>query len=168
MAHILVVDDDRATVSLLTLLLEMDGFQVSQSPQPQTVFELAKAGSVDAFIIDCHLGGFSGLDLVRDIRADADLADKLVFVTSGKDLAKEALLAGADLFDSIHYLRVDHECLHHMCGMSLGIGDKPFEILRGHPVHRLDVLFDQFQGCFFTFAVNDFVELICLRHDGTC
>ena len=98
MAHILVVDDDRATVSLLTLLLEMDGFQVSQSPQPQTVLELAKAGAVDAFIIDCHLGGFSGLDLVRDIRADADLADKLVFVTSGKDLAKEALLAGADQF----------------------------------------------------------------------
>ena len=54
MAHILVVDDDRATVSLLTLLLEMDGFQVSQSPQPQTAFELAKAGAVDAFIIDCH------------------------------------------------------------------------------------------------------------------
>lgn len=98
MAHVMIVDDDRATVSLLTMLLEMDGFEVSQSPQPQGVVERGKADGVDAFIIDCHLGGFSGLNLVREIRDDADLADKLVVVTSGRDVADEAEDAGADLF----------------------------------------------------------------------
>jgi len=98
MAHILVVDDDRATVHLLTTLLEMDGFEVSQCPRPDTVLEQGKTKGADAFIIDCHLAGFNGLDLLCDIRADADLADKLVIVTSGKDLADEALAAGADLF----------------------------------------------------------------------
>jgi DNA-binding response OmpR family regulator len=94
----MIIDDDRATVSLLTMLLEMDGFQVSQSPQPQTVLEQARAAGVDAFIIDCHLGGFNGLDLVRDIREDADMAAKLIIVTSGKDLSDEAVAIGADLF----------------------------------------------------------------------
>ena len=98
MAHILVVDDDRATVSLLTMLLEMDGFQVSQSPLPQVVLEKARAGAVDAFVVDCHLGGFNGLDLLRDIRRDADLAAKFVIVTSGNDLAQEAMAAGANHF----------------------------------------------------------------------
>jgi len=98
MAHILVVDDDRATVDLLTMLLEMDGFDVSQSPRPQAALELARANEIDGFIIDCYLGGFSGLDLVSDIRADASLAGKVVIVTSGKDMSEEAEAAGADLF----------------------------------------------------------------------
>jgi DNA-binding response OmpR family regulator len=94
----MVVDDDRSTVSLLTMLLEMDGFQVIQSPKPQPALEKARAGSVDAFVVDCHLGGHNGLDLVREIRLDADLAATLVIVTSGKDLSQEAMEAGADLF----------------------------------------------------------------------
>ena len=98
MAHVMIVDDDRATVSLLTMLLEMDGFQVSQSPQPQGVVERGKVDGVDAFIIDCHLGSFSGLSLVREIRGDAELAKTLVVVTSGRDVADEAEAAGADLF----------------------------------------------------------------------
>lgn len=98
MAYVMVVDDDRATASLLTMLLEMDGFQVSQSPQPRQALEKAQANAVDAFVIDCHLGGYDGLDLVREIRRDADLSTALVIVTSGKDLAREAMAAGADLF----------------------------------------------------------------------
>jgi DNA-binding response OmpR family regulator len=35
---------------------------------------------------------------VREIRGDADLANKLVVVTSGRDVADEAEDAGADLF----------------------------------------------------------------------
>ena len=80
------------------MLLEMDGFQVSQSPLPKIVLEKARASAVDAFVVDCHLGGFNGLDLLRDIRRDADLATKFVIVTSGNDLAQEAMAAGADFF----------------------------------------------------------------------
>ena len=98
MPTVMVVDDDRATVSLLTMLLEMDGFQVSQSPKPQPALEKARASTIDAFVVDCHLGGHNGLDLVRDIRLDPDLASKLVIVTSGKELSHEAMEAGADLF----------------------------------------------------------------------
>jgi len=82
----------------LTILLEMDGFEVSQSPRPGTALDQGKANSVDAFLIDCHLAGFDGLELLREIRADADLASSLVIMSSGRDLEREALEAGADLF----------------------------------------------------------------------
>ncbi len=98
MAHVMIVDDDRATVSLLSMLLGMDGFQVSQSSQPQGVVERGRTEAVDAFVIDCHLGAFSGLALVRDIRRDAELATKLVVATSGRDMSEAADHAGADLF----------------------------------------------------------------------
>ncbi len=98
MAHILIVDDDRATVRLLTMLLEMDGFEVSGTARPDDVLEKARTGAVDAFLIDCHLAGSDGLDLVREIRADADLASKPIIVSSGKYVKPEALEAGANLF----------------------------------------------------------------------
>ena len=98
MTHILVVDDDRATVGLLTLLLEMDGFQVSQSPQLDVAFEIGKNAGVDAFIIDCHLMGENGIELLKRIRHDPQLEEKLVIMTSGKDLESETMASGADLF----------------------------------------------------------------------
>jgi len=96
MAHVMVVDDDRGTVRLLTILLKMDGFQVSQSPGPKIALEQAK--SADAFVIDCHLADFDGLQLLRAIRANNELVGKLVIMTSGKDREQEAMAAGADMF----------------------------------------------------------------------
>jgi len=98
MKHVLVVDDDRTTTRLLTMLLQMDGFQVSQTPQAKTVLEMGKTQQVDAFVIDCNLGEVSGMDLLRGIRADAELAEKRVIMTSGLDLEDEAMDAGADFF----------------------------------------------------------------------
>ena len=98
MPHVLIVDDDRTTVRLLTLLLEMDGYQVSQSPNPEIALKMGRMKRVDAFVVDCHLVGYDGLDMLRAIRGDADLADKLVIMTSGRDLARESKAAGADLF----------------------------------------------------------------------
>ena len=98
MTHVLVVDDDRTTTRLLAMLLELEGFQVSQTPQAEAVLEMGRKKNVDAFVIDCNLGEVSGVDLLRHIRADADLADKRVIMTSGLDLSHEAMGAGADLF----------------------------------------------------------------------
>ncbi len=98
MPHVLIVDDDRATVRLLTMLLELDGYEVSQSPVPDTALEMARSRPVDAFVIDGHLVGASGLDLVRQIRLQEHLSGTKVVVTSGKDLAEQSQAAGADLF----------------------------------------------------------------------
>jgi two-component system chemotaxis response regulator CheY len=92
------VDDDRTTVRLLTMLLEFDGYKVSQKPRPDSALEFAGQENVDAFVIDCNLAGYSGIDLIKAIRADEKLADRPVVMTSGKDMAEEALDAGANVF----------------------------------------------------------------------
>ena len=98
MKHVIIVDDDRTTVRLLTMLLEIDGFEVSQAPRPNIALEQARTKPVDAFIVDCNLAGYDGMDLLREIRADAELADRPVIMTSGKDLSGDAYAAGADAF----------------------------------------------------------------------
>jgi two-component system chemotaxis response regulator CheY len=92
------VDDDRTTVRLLTMLLELDGYKVSQKPRPDSAFTFASEENIDAFIIDCNLAGYNGLDLIKAIRADEKLAEKPAIMTSGKDLAEESLAAGANEF----------------------------------------------------------------------
>jgi DNA-binding response OmpR family regulator len=98
MKHVMVVDDDRTTVCLLAMLLEMDGFRVSQATQPAAALERGRSEGVEAFVIDCNLAGQSGLDLVKEIRADEILANAVVILTSGQDLSRAATEAGADLF----------------------------------------------------------------------
>ena len=98
MRHVLIVDDDRSTVRLLTMWLEMEGFQVSKASRGEPVLAMGHQDGVDAFVIDCYLPDTDGLELVRAIRADTVLAGKAVIVTSGRELAKEALSAGADAF----------------------------------------------------------------------
>ncbi|MBN1314171.1 MAG: response regulator [Anaerolineales bacterium] len=98
MKHVLIVDDDRTTVRLLTMLLEFDGYKVSQKPRPDSALEFATQEHVDAFIIDCNLAGYNGIDLLKAIRADETLADRPAIMTSGKDLERESLAAGADVF----------------------------------------------------------------------
>jgi DNA-binding response OmpR family regulator len=98
MSHVLIVDDDRSTVRLLTMWLEMEGYQVSKATRGELVLEMGHQDGIDAFVIDCHLPDTDGLELVRAIRADGALAGKAVIVTSGRELSREALSAGADTF----------------------------------------------------------------------
>ena len=98
MKHVLIVDDDRTTVRLLTMMLELDGFQVSQSARPDNALEVGRGGEIDLFIIDCNLAGYSGVDLLQSIRADAALAAKPVIMTSGRDHEVEVMAAGANFF----------------------------------------------------------------------
>ena len=98
MRRVLIVDDDRAMVRLLTMWLEMEGWRVSGVARGEPVLEIGHENGIDAFVIDCHLPDIDGLELVRAIRADKELAGKVVIAASGRELEKEALSAGADVF----------------------------------------------------------------------
>jgi DNA-binding response OmpR family regulator len=98
MRHVLIVDDDRSTVRLLSMWLEMEGWRVSKAARGEPVLAMAHQNGIDAFVIDCHLPDIDGLDLVRAIRVDDELAGKAVIAASGRELEREALSAGADSF----------------------------------------------------------------------
>ena len=95
----MIVDDDRTMVKLLQTLLELDGFEVVIARHGADVIGRAMETSPDVFLMDYHLTDMVGVDVLRQIRADGDLANIPVVIASGDtDVEDEVLAAGADAF----------------------------------------------------------------------
>lgn len=98
MPKILIVDDDRTTAKLLVTLFELEGFQVESHPRPDTVLDVVRTLHPDACLIDCHLADRDGLAVLRELRADPDLKQVAIIMTSGLDRSAECLRDGANAF----------------------------------------------------------------------
>ncbi len=98
MAKVLIVDNDRTTVSLLKILLELDGYTVEIAGNPVAVLDEVRSADPDVVLMDVFLTGGDGLDLLRRMRASPDLATIPVLMSSGMNLADECSVAGADGF----------------------------------------------------------------------
>jgi two-component system phosphate regulon response regulator PhoB len=98
MAKVMIVDDDRTTVSLLQTLLELDGYDVMVVGRGLDVIPKAEANRPDLILMDYHLADTHGVDVLRDIRAHATLNDMPVVMASGMDVTDEVMAAGANHF----------------------------------------------------------------------
>jgi DNA-binding response OmpR family regulator len=98
MPKILLLEDDRDMSMLLQTLLEIEGYQVrSYSPKRSAVTQ-AEEEKPDLVLLDVHLGGKDGVQILRELRANASLAGLRVVMTSGINLTEECLQAGANAF----------------------------------------------------------------------
>jgi CheY-like chemotaxis protein len=66
--------------------------------QGQSLISTVRAEQPDVVLMDIFLAGADGLDLLADLRAEEDLAETRVVMTSGMELSQQAALAGADAF----------------------------------------------------------------------
>ena len=99
MSHkVMIVDDDKLTVSLLKTLLELDNFEVVSVAEGTTAYQRAIDDPPDAFLVDYHLADGEGTDFVVQLRADPELYQLPVVMTSGLNREDEAMEAGADWF----------------------------------------------------------------------
>ena len=98
MAKVLIVDDDRTTVTLLKTLLELDGFEVRSVGNGQAVLSLVEEYRPDVILLDYHLSDIHGIEVLRDIRNSTEHATLPVIVASGLDVGDEVLAAGANRF----------------------------------------------------------------------
>ncbi|MGF1506808.1 MAG: response regulator [Chloroflexi bacterium] len=98
MPKVMIVDDDRTTTGLLQTLLELDGFEVVTTGDPDSALQQATSILPDAFLIDFYLADKEGTTFVRQIRQHAALSGVPVIMTSGLDHEQDALDAGANLF----------------------------------------------------------------------
>lgn len=98
MPKLMIVDDDRTTVGLLKMLLEMDGFEVLPVPLGTEAIQKAHEQPPDIFMIDRHLADMDGLTLIQQLRQEAAFAQTPIVMASGKDMEREAMQAGANLF----------------------------------------------------------------------
>jgi two-component system response regulator FixJ len=79
---IFIVDDDEGVRDSLRLLLECEGFEAREFASCLEFLEAGPAGSGDCLILDVHVPGMSGLELLEVIRARGEMLP--VIVISGR------------------------------------------------------------------------------------
>jgi len=96
----MLIEDDQTMLSLLTILLQMEGYDVC-SPTDDRLEDLLEAIRLqqpDLTLLDVNLRLGSGIELVGTLRNDPDLKHARVIMTSGLNMKHECLQAGADSF----------------------------------------------------------------------
>jgi DNA-binding response OmpR family regulator len=100
MDKIMLIEDDRTMIGLLTTLLKMEGFQVFSGGEGNfsAALQAIRLEQPDIALVDVHLQNGSGIDLLRAIRQDPQMKTVRIIMSSGMDFRAECLEAGADAF----------------------------------------------------------------------
>jgi DNA-binding response OmpR family regulator len=100
MLKVMLIEDDPTMVSLLTMLLNLEGFLVktpTNHKMDALLNDIVKEHP-NLALVDVNLQNGSGLDLVREIRQEPEIMNTRILMYSGLNLRKECLQAGADGF----------------------------------------------------------------------
>jgi two-component system OmpR family response regulator len=97
-AHLLLVDDDRQLLALLTTYLEQSGYRVSTAGNGAAMRARLAETQVDLIVLDLMLPGEDGLALCRDLRARGAKPIPILMLTARGDEADRivGLEMGAD------------------------------------------------------------------------
>jgi len=87
--RVLIVDDEPATVELLTDLLAAQGFRTMAAHDGREGIEMALAQRPDVIVLDLIMPGESGFDVVRRLRDHPWGRNVPILVFTGKDLSAE-------------------------------------------------------------------------------
>jgi len=100
-AHILVVDDQRANVEMAAELLRVRGYRVDTAVSGEEALERVRTSPPDLLVMDIVMPGLDGYEVCRRLRAQPDTALlPIVLVTSLDPYAErlKGIEAGADDF----------------------------------------------------------------------
>jgi FixJ family two-component response regulator len=99
-AEIFVVDDDPTVRKALFITFSLEGYQVSAFPDGESFLRAAQQRVPACVILDVYMPGRSGLEILKDLKAESYEAPILVISARGDiPLAVEAIKSGA--FDFI-------------------------------------------------------------------
>jgi DNA-binding response OmpR family regulator len=93
---ILVVDDDRKIVELVTLYLQKEGFRVVQAFDGASALELARAEGPALAILDLMLPGVNGLVICKTLQREAGTPVIMLTARSTEEDRMRGLDLGAD------------------------------------------------------------------------
>jgi CheY-like chemotaxis protein len=92
---VLVVDDEPSIRLLCRVNLELEGFRVLEAASVPAARELlTNDGAIDVVLVDVHIAGHDGRDLVRELRARGEFP-RCALVTGSVQLSPDDR-AGAD------------------------------------------------------------------------
>jgi len=87
---VIIVDDDRDTREMLTLALELEGFEVSQAANGLRLISAMHVDRPDVILLDVMMSWIDGFELCRAIKKNEDFADiPVVFVSARKSTEDE-------------------------------------------------------------------------------
>lgn len=99
--HVLVVDDDKALVELMTYLLNKSGMKAKGISNPLSILDEMDFERPDLILLDLHMPECTGIEIAQVIRQHDRYAHiPIVFVSAedSRDLQFEAVLRGGDDF----------------------------------------------------------------------
>jgi len=85
---ILVIEDDRELIDLLTLHLTAEGYQVSASADGEAGLRAFQSGKYGMVILDWMLPSLSGIDVLREIRTTDTRTPVLMLTARGEESDK--------------------------------------------------------------------------------
>jgi DNA-binding response OmpR family regulator len=95
---VIIVDDDRDTREMLTLALELEGFDVSQAANGLRLISAMHVDRPDVILLDVMMSWIDGFELCRAIKKNPTFAEiPVIFVSARKSVEDEraGLEAGA-------------------------------------------------------------------------
>ena len=98
---VLIIDNDREIVDLLSFFFEEHGFVVDSAVDGHTGVALAQLRRPDVVICDIIMDRMHGFEVIQKLRARPELADTLVIMVSAKAYKPDmdrAKALGADHF----------------------------------------------------------------------
>jgi CheY-like chemotaxis protein len=98
MDKLLIADDDKAMVGLVSTLLEFEGYQTVTEADPSEILTTVHDEQPDLIILDVHVGGQETLDILQELKSDPVLGEIPVMMISGMDLRDQCMALGADDF----------------------------------------------------------------------
>ena len=94
----MLIEDDQTMLSLLHTLLEMEGFEVHQLDNFSNIIKEVKQVKPDALLMDVHLEDYNGIKILEQLKADQELKELKVIMSSGMDFAHQSMDKGANDF----------------------------------------------------------------------
>jgi two-component system, LuxR family, response regulator FixJ len=94
--EIIIVDDDPAVRDALSVVFSLEGYHVTSFGDGQSLLTAARARVPSCIILDVHMPGRSGLDILRELNAQDYAAP--IFIISGQGdipMAVDAIKNGA-------------------------------------------------------------------------
>jgi DNA-binding NtrC family response regulator len=96
MENILVIDDEKSLLDLLSVILKKEGYRVKTCLAPTKVFELLEKETFDLLICDIKLPEISGMEVLRYVKENRSEIPVIMITAYGSlKQAVEALKAGA-------------------------------------------------------------------------
>jgi len=98
---VLIVDHDHSLRALFRSALEQAGFATVEATSGDEALSVVERKAVSTVLLDVHIGGLSGLEVVQTLRRQAETASLPILLVAGPgtaDLVVQGLEAGANDF----------------------------------------------------------------------